>query len=146
VFHDEVRLPSFSRAGVKESPDIGMIEAGQNLSFVMEMPKHRIRVHAAFDELDGNTLPVTFVGALGQVHRTHASAAELAQHPICSDQLPARNSRAISVDFVAGNKKADLINETPGANVRIKQRLNFSSQLVVTVASRVHEIRPFSYW
>ena len=62
-----------------------MIEAGEDLPFIPKMAQHRIRVHAALDDLDRDLLFVLLVGTLGQINRTHSAAAKLTNHAVWPD-------------------------------------------------------------
>jgi hypothetical protein len=69
-----------------------MIEAGQNLALVPELPQQGLGVHAPLDELDRDALLVLLVGALRQVDRAHPASAHLANQDVGAD-APARGRR-----------------------------------------------------
>jgi hypothetical protein len=66
-----------------------MIERRKNLTLIAESADDMVRIHAAFDQLDGNSLAKLAVGALGKKDRTHSAAAEFALQfinaDLCSD-------------------------------------------------------------
>src|SRR5205085_8896123 len=66
ILHDEVRQTVFRCASVKKTRDVGMIQRGQNLSFVAEAAHYEIRIHAALYQLDCDALLKLVIGAHGQ--------------------------------------------------------------------------------
>ena len=72
-FHHQVRNAIFRRASVDQSRDVGMIERGQNLTFVAEAIQDPLRVQARAYKFDGHLLVVLTIGALGPVDVSHSA-------------------------------------------------------------------------
>src|ERR1043166_8257985 len=69
VFHDEVRQALSGGAAVEHARDVGVVERRQDLPLVAKTENHRIAVHTAPDQFDGDQLAVLIVRAFGQVYR-----------------------------------------------------------------------------
>ena len=82
VLHDEVRQSVIGCASIEKASDIWIIEVGKNLPFVTEMTKHRVGVHATFDQLDCDLLLVLLIRALGQIDGAHSAPANLTNDAI----------------------------------------------------------------
>src|SRR5688572_17009391 len=54
-----------------------MVEIGQNLTLVAKTTDYKIRVHSAFDKLDGDFLLKLAVGAFGQINCSTPAAHDL---------------------------------------------------------------------
>ena len=65
-----------------------MVQRGEDLALGPEAGEHLLGVHAALDDLERDPLLVLAVGALGEVDGAHPSPADLADHPIGSDEAP----------------------------------------------------------
>lgn len=76
VLHDDVRAAVVGGAAIEEAGNIGVIEGGDNLPFAAEALEDAVRLHAAVDDFDGDLFVVGFVGAVGEINGTHATAAE----------------------------------------------------------------------
>jgi len=133
VFHDKVRQTAIGRSAIEETGYIWMIKARQNLPFGPEMAQHRVRVHAAFNELNRDLLFVFGVGALCQINRAHSATPDFANDAIMVDHL-ACDVTALFQDF-AGKEKIGVIEESAGTMVRLEKRLDLSLQLFVSSAS-----------
>src|SRR5438067_1057246 len=136
ILHDEVRQTVFRCASVKKTRDVGMIQRGQNLSFVAEAAHYEIRVHAALYQLDCDALLKLVVGAHGQKDRTHAAAPNLAHSLV--------RSNATTNEFVNGffdyrlRRERAAIGVAPCAFIRGYERLDLIAQPLIR-AARVRE-------
>ncbi|HRD98964.1 MAG TPA: hypothetical protein PLA97_21505 [Rubrivivax sp.] len=77
VFHHQVGSSGRCGAAVQQPCDVRVVQLGQDLPFVRELGQRCFAAEAA-QQLDGGTLFVQSVAALGQHHPAHAAAAELA--------------------------------------------------------------------
>ena len=75
VLHHEIGQPFGRGASVEEARDVGMIQRGQDLTFVAEAADDQVGVHAAPDHLDRDRV-LEIVGAPRQIDGTHAAAAD----------------------------------------------------------------------
>ena len=78
VLHDEVREPVVRRPAIQQPGDVGVIEAGENLSLGAEATTDLVGVQAELDDLDGDAALELVVVAYGQVDGAHPAASELA--------------------------------------------------------------------
>ena len=69
-FHHHVRPASFSRAGVEDLGNAGMIHHGHGLPFALEAGDHIAAVHARLQDLDGHATPDR-IGLLGREDPSH---------------------------------------------------------------------------
>src|SRR5687767_3472402 len=90
VLHHKVRQALFSRAAIKESSDIGMIQAGQDLPFLPKASEDGVGDHAAFDNLDSDLFPVLIVSASGEINLAHAPCPQARQDLVVADPPPPR--------------------------------------------------------
>ena len=67
--HREVRQTLECRSAVEQAGDIGVFQAGENLTLVPEAADDGLRVHAALQDLDRHPLLVGVVAADGEVPR-----------------------------------------------------------------------------
>ena len=67
-------------ATVKQMRDLRMLQVRQQLPFARET-RRRVGIHDAANQLDRSLLLKMSVGALGQIHRTHAAVTDLAHKP-----------------------------------------------------------------
>src|SRR5215475_1460093 len=56
VFEREPGQAVFGRAAVEQTGNVGMVEAGENLSFMAEAANDQISIHSAPDQFDGHKL------------------------------------------------------------------------------------------
>ena len=87
VLHDEVRQAVLGRAAVEQPRDVRVIEASEDLALVAEAAQHRLRIHAALDELDRDLFLVLAVGAPREIDRAHSAAADALQDFPVADGL-----------------------------------------------------------
>src|SRR5579884_2146388 len=85
-FHDEVGKPAFGGAAIEQARDVGMIEAGQYLPFVLEAVDELGALPGAY-QLDRNLFAELIVGAERAIDLAHATAADLLDDLIGSDAL-----------------------------------------------------------
>lgn len=64
-------------ASVKKLGEVGVIEASENLPFVLEASENGRAVLAGTDELERNLFSKLIVGAEGAIHLSHAAFADL---------------------------------------------------------------------
>src|SRR5262245_195845 len=136
VLHDDVGQTFGGGAAVKQPGDIRMIQAGENLPFAPETLQDKVGVHAGRYQLDRGFYLVLVIVALGQVHRAHAAAADLANQPVGAD--PFRSAPgALGVDKMP-NAGSDLIlNKRSGLLVVLQEGVDLAEQVRVAIASRL---------
>ena len=76
------RLPVFRHACVVQPGDVRVRQRGQDLAFALQPFGQARQPPAAVRQLQGDAAPGQHVAALGQPHRAHAAAAELANQPV----------------------------------------------------------------
>ena len=86
VFHDEVRLPLRCGAGVENLGDGGMIHHGQSLSLGLEAGHDLARVHAGFDQFEGDP-SLHRRGLLCEPYLAHAARAYKLEQAVRTDGL-----------------------------------------------------------
>src|SRR4029077_893793 len=74
--HDKVGLSFIGASTIKQSGDVGMVETGQNLTFVLEALNDETRIVPCSNQFDCNLLLVLVVCAKGSIDLTHASDAD----------------------------------------------------------------------
>ena len=65
-----------------------MLQPGQNLSLTLKPFENLIGVHAAFNQLHRHLLLELSFGSFGQIHSTHAAAADFADDFVGANVLP----------------------------------------------------------
>ena len=65
-----------------------MVQSGEDLSLFTEATQDEVRVHPAFDELDGRSLVEFVVCARGFVNGAHAAASNLPLDTIGAETSP----------------------------------------------------------
>jgi hypothetical protein len=115
-----------------------VIESRENLALVAEAAQHRLRVHAALDELDRGLLLELPVGAPAQIDGAHAAAADPLHELPMPDPLA---DEAIGLFFEGlaigpGDRRLD---ELSRRRVRREQGLDVPAEALVISASRAHE-------
>ena len=76
-------------AAIEQVRDVGMIEAGEDLSFLTQAAQ-AVGGRKAAQDLDRDALLEAAIDALGEKNRAHAAGAEFAQQPIRAKSLVAR--------------------------------------------------------
>src|SRR5215217_2562193 len=104
VLHYEIRQAVLGCAAVEEARDIRMIEAGEYLSLVTEVAKHRIGIHATLDQLNSDPFFVLFVGTLSQIHAAHPTGADPSQDFVVTDRLADQRISFVTNSHAATNK------------------------------------------
>ena len=84
VLHDQVSLAVRGDAAAVKSRDVRMVERGEHLALVPEVPAAHFLGPALADELEGD-LP-TMHGVLGQVHLAHAANPEKRNNAVLAEQ------------------------------------------------------------
>ena len=82
--HDEVGTATLGGSRVMDSGDGGVIHECQSLTLGIETGHEFLRVHAAFDDLQGD-LAFERLELLGLVHLPHPSFADQADETVMSD-------------------------------------------------------------
>jgi hypothetical protein len=67
------------------SPDVGMVEAGENLALVAEAADDGVGVPAALEHLERDALLERVVAADGEVDRTHPPASQFPDEAVWTD-------------------------------------------------------------
>src|SRR6185295_1265321 len=67
---------------VEQAADVRVVEPGEDLALAPEAADQLVRVEPALQQLDRHLLLVLGVGALGEIDRSHAAAAELRDDPV----------------------------------------------------------------
>src|SRR5579872_2602288 len=88
VLHHEVRQAVLGGAAIEQPRNVGMVQAGQYLPLVAEALDDELGVEVAPDELDGDLLTESLVGAGGQVNHTHTTLADFPDHSVGPDAPP----------------------------------------------------------
>ena len=78
VLHDEVGQAVVGRAAVEQARDVRVLERGEDLPLGAKRASMQLGVQPRRHDLDRHPLRELAVGALGQVDRAHAAAADLA--------------------------------------------------------------------
>jgi hypothetical protein len=104
VLHDEERDPFGRRSAVEQSGDVLMIQGGENLTFRAKPPERRRRQRTV-GYLDRDALAILVVGALGEIHHTHATAADLADDAIGAETIADQRSRRLGGDCTESARK-----------------------------------------
>src|SRR6266849_1756173 len=103
ILHHEVGKTVFGGAAVEKPCDVGVVQGGQNLPLILESAKNALAVHPPLDELDGDSLAVLLVGAVGFVHGPHPAVANLANKLVGANSAGSqlissqRNRRAVQL-------------------------------------------------
>lgn len=92
VFHHEIRLTVRGVAAVEQARDIGMVEVGEDLPLAPHSIG-RITGRDAAQQLDRDAPFERIVDALGEEHRAHAAAADLAHEAPGPEPLLQRRDR-----------------------------------------------------
>src|SRR5258705_7809085 len=87
MLHHEVRQAVAGRTATVQARDVRMFKIGENLPFHQETSEHRIRVHAALDQFEGDALREALAAMLGEEHNTHSAFADLFEDKIIVDFL-----------------------------------------------------------
>ena len=94
VLHREVRHALGGFAGIEQARDIRMIELGEKSALARETIAGE-RARKIADQFQRDALARAAELALGEIHRAHATGADLAQETIRSDAM-ARRARAVA--------------------------------------------------
>ena len=75
-FHDEMRIACGGGAGVQDRSDVGVIELGENASFMLKAPEEEIVRVIVAEDLDGDAFFETTVGSGSFKNDAHAASAQ----------------------------------------------------------------------
>ncbi len=130
VLEHEVRNPFVGGPTVEQARDIRVIEAGEDLSFVTEALQHRIAVHAALDQFDGDTHVELRVRTFGEIDAPHPATSELSNDPVWT-YLPARWNNRRCDTFQTRCRTAV---ERSRLGIGVQEAFDFYAQLVIVTA------------
>ena len=88
--HHAVEPSILHDPAVQEASDVGMMEGGQDLSFLLEASGLLRGGDAVPEELQGDPLPEFAIGSLRQVHGPHSPSAQDFQQPVVPDDHACR--------------------------------------------------------
>ena len=138
VLHDEIWGAFTGCPTVEQARDVGVLEAGENLPFVAETLEHRLGLHAALDQLDRDAHLELRIGALAEIDRPHAAAAQFANEPIAADAASiGRNRRGDAPEL-----RSRAAHKSARIRVRVQQALELGPQFRVPAARLGQECRP----
>jgi len=119
-----------------------MIHQGEDLPLRLEPGDHTFRVHARFDDLQGDSAPNRSV-LLGHVNHPAASLADLLQKPVLansvSGRLAAWNTRSGFCGF-----RRRLLEKITESGMSLQQRLDSLAQFTITVANALQKCSAFT--
>ncbi len=127
--HDEVRQSVISRAAIKQSRNIRVMERGENLPFVSESPHNEFSIHPALDHLERDLFAV-LVGAFGQVNRAHPAAPDFAHNLVMTEAAACH--RRLICQQVAEFVERRSFDKIGRLIERGNQRFNLTAQTVIT--------------
>ena len=135
VFHHQVWHTVPGRAAVEQSRDIGMIEVGQDLAFVLQS-KLGLRIDQPVPaHLDCNELVELLIRAFGKVYDTHAARTQRAQHAVRTDHLAGELLRGLGfVESAADCVAYRLVEPRVQVRAALQQCGNILAKLGVVVA------------
>ena len=116
-----------------------MIEAGKDLPLVAEPTQHRLRIHAALDELDRDLLLVLPVGAPGEIDRAHAAAADALRDLVVADGRPDQPVGIIVLEEPRVERHDRRLDEVTCRLVGSQQGIDFPAQGLVARALLAQE-------
>ncbi|MBV6430200.1 MAG: hypothetical protein IANPNBLG_00304 [Bryobacteraceae bacterium] len=87
VLHGEVREAVTSDAAIEQLSDVRVLEAGKDLTLLLEALQDDGGVHAAADKFDGNALLKLVVIADGKEDGSHASTANWLEDAVGTGEL-----------------------------------------------------------
>jgi hypothetical protein len=142
IFHGEVRLAILGETAVQQARDVGVLEAGQDLPLAKAPAEHVIGGHPATDQLERHPPVELPVRTLREVDRAHPSVAQLPQHAIRPDSLPALRSRRYARVRCTVPHRPQLcgdrgLEKAAGLRVRRQQRLQSRAELRIARAGAV---------
>ena len=110
-----------------------MIERRQNLPLAHEALTHKIRIHPALDELDGDLLLELIVVAHGLINRAHPAAPDQAREAVRADAV----SREIIVRLgaEADGRASDGFLDEVFAGIARQQREHFATQFLIAATN-----------
>jgi hypothetical protein len=117
----EIRPPVRRDPAVEKAGDVRMLEARQDLALAQEAAQHRVRVHAALEELERHRLLEVTVGALGLPDLAHAAA-------------PEKPLQAIGPDAVAWRSRGAAGSGRRGLERRAHQRRREAADALLEIA------------
>jgi len=118
VLHDHERPPVRGAAAVDQPGDARVTERGQDLTLLLEPQQDLVGVGPRPQQLDGDGLLELTVGALGQIDRAHAAAAQLPQQAPGADPRAGRVRRPLP-----GEAAGELAPQrSRGQGVRLERR------------------------
>src|SRR5580704_13898152 len=81
IFHHQVGQPFDTNSSIQQTPDVGVIQLGQDLPLHAKPEQHvMVAAEIGAHQFDGDLLLVDLVGAAGEVHSAHAAIADDTDH------------------------------------------------------------------
>jgi hypothetical protein len=88
VLHHEVGHSVLGGSAVEQARDVRVFERSKNLPFMLEAPEDGVRIHPAFDQLDGDLHLELLVRALGEENRAHPARSDALEQFVLTDHPP----------------------------------------------------------